>query len=227
MTSSNAKATPSKPRKRRSNAKEQLMQAASEILTQRNAIDISLSEIAEVSGLNSALIKYHFGNKDGLLLALVERDASKTMGLLNQLVEMDISPTQKIRLHIAGVINAYAKHPYLNRLIHTLMDSKSKQVSQEMVDFFVRPLLEAETQILNEGIEKGLFRHVDPMLFYYSVIGACDYIFYARHSRKFVTGAPELTPVIREKYIDFVADMVLKTLLIEPESKATTNSTQH
>lgn len=182
------------------------------MLKARHAIDISFSEIAEASGLNSALIKYHFGNKDGLLLALVERDAAKTMATMEQLVAMDISPREKIRLHIAGVINTYAKHPYLNRLIHTLMDSKSSSVSQEMVEFFVKPLMDAETQILKEGVAKGDFREVDPTLFYYSVVGACDYIFYARHSRKLLTGATNLTPAVRDNYIEFVSEMVLKML---------------
>lgn len=200
------------PRKRRKNAKEVLLQAASDLLKARHAIDISFSEIAEASGLNSALIKYHFGNKDGLLLALVERDAAKTMATMEQLVAMDISPREKIRLHIAGVINTYAKHPYLNRLIHTLMDSKSSSVSQEMVEFFVKPLMDAETQILKEGVAKGDFREVDPTLFYYSVVGACDYIFYARHSRKLLTGATNLTPAVRDNYIEFVSEMVLKML---------------
>lgn len=203
------------PRKRRKNAKELLLQAASDLLKARHAIDISFSEIAEASGLNSALIKYHFGNKDGLLLALVERDAAKTMATMEQLVAMDISPKEKIRLHVAGVINTYAKHPYLNRLIHTLMDSKSSSVPQEMVEFFVKPLMDAETQILKEGVATGDFREVDPTLFYYSVVGACDYIFYARHSRKLLTGATNLTPAIRDNYIDFVSEMVLRMLTPE------------
>jgi AcrR family transcriptional regulator len=42
-------------------------------MIQRSSIDISLSDIAQKSGANAALVKYHFGNKDGLLLALLAR----------------------------------------------------------------------------------------------------------------------------------------------------------
>lgn len=208
----NSQSTAQPTRKRRSNAKDQLLQATSDILSQRSGIDVSLSEIAEKSGLNSALIKYHFGNKDGLLLALVERDAALSMDLLNKLVAMDVGPAKKVSLHITGLVNTYAKHPYLHRLIHNLMDSKEKSISEAMVEFFVKPLLAAEQKILSEGVESGVFREVDPTLFYYSIVGACDYIFYARHSRKFITGYEELTPALREKYTVFVSEIALRML---------------
>ena len=58
---------------------EKLLVAASELMIARSAIEVSLSDIAQQSGVNSALVKYHFGNKDGLLLALLERDAATEM----------------------------------------------------------------------------------------------------------------------------------------------------
>ena len=50
--------------------------AASELMIERASIEVSLSDIAQKSGVNAALVKYHFGNKDGLLLSLLERDAA-------------------------------------------------------------------------------------------------------------------------------------------------------
>jgi AcrR family transcriptional regulator len=50
-----------------------LLVAAGDLMIERNTTDVSLSEIAQKSGVNAALVKYHFGNKDGLLLALLAR----------------------------------------------------------------------------------------------------------------------------------------------------------
>ena len=52
---------------------EKLLVAASELMIGRASIEVSLSDIALKSGVNAALVKYHFGNKDGLLLALLAR----------------------------------------------------------------------------------------------------------------------------------------------------------
>lgn len=197
---------------KRSSSAELLLEAASRILAERNSIDISLSEIAEVSGLNSALIKYHFGSKDGLLVALVRRDATQALKKLDDLVAMDLPADTKIRLHIAGIINTYTKYPYLNRLIHVLLTNSNEKLAREIADFFVQPLVDSEKKILEEGVTTGIFRSVDPMFFYYSIVGACDHIFFGRVSREFVFGAPVITSRTRESYIEFVSDMALKSL---------------
>lgn len=56
-----------------------LLVAAGDLMIERNSTEVSLSEIAQKSGVNAALVKYHFGNKDGLLLALLARDAAAEM----------------------------------------------------------------------------------------------------------------------------------------------------
>ena len=97
---------------------EKLLVAASDLMIERSSIEISLSDIAQKSGANAALVKYHFGNKDGLLLALLARDAATEMSNLEYLLAQPISATAKLRLHIAGIIKAYYQFPYMNRLIH-------------------------------------------------------------------------------------------------------------
>src|SRR6266404_3369427 len=62
-----------------------LLVAASELMIERSSIEVSLSDIAQKSGVNAALVKYHFGNKDGLLLALLARDAATEMSQLEYL----------------------------------------------------------------------------------------------------------------------------------------------
>src|SRR2546423_14041941 len=69
---------------------EKLLVAASELMIERASIEVSLSDIAQKSGVNAALVKYHFGNKDGLLLALLARDAATEMPQLGYLIAQPI-----------------------------------------------------------------------------------------------------------------------------------------
>ena len=71
---------------------EKLLVAASELMIERSSIEISLSDIAQKSGANAALVKYHFGNKDGLLLALLARDAATELSNLEYLLAQPITP---------------------------------------------------------------------------------------------------------------------------------------
>jgi len=130
---------------------EKLLVAASELMIERSAVEISLSDIAQKSGVNAALVKYHFGNKDGLLLALLARDAETEVANLEYLLGQPITPTAKLRLHIAGIIRAYHRFPYMNRLIHYLLHESSAEAADEVSKFFVAPLLDFHRRLLSEG----------------------------------------------------------------------------
>jgi AcrR family transcriptional regulator len=199
------------PRRRRNSA-GQLLDAASTILAQRNSTEITLSEVAAASNLNAALVKYHFRNKEGLLLALVRRDAEAALAQLQTLLEATIPVERKIRSHVFGIIDTYARYPYLNRLLHELLESDDEDVVRELNAFFVKPLAAAQETLLRQGVAAGVMREVSPMHFYLAVIGACDQFFYSWKSLKYAFGAPEISAAMREAYAEFVADMAIKAL---------------
>ena len=129
-----------------------LLVAAGDLMIERNTTDVSLSEIAQKSGVNAALVKYHFGNKDGLLLALLARDAAAEIKNLAFVLDQPISPTEKMRRHIAGIINAYYRVPYLSRLIHLLLHQGSEATSREVHRFFIDPLFGFVRGLLEQGV---------------------------------------------------------------------------
>jgi AcrR family transcriptional regulator len=179
---------------------EKLLVAASELMIERSSIEISLSDIAQKSGVNAALVKYHFGNKDGLLLALLARDAATEVSNLEYLLAQSITPTAKLRLHIAGIIRAYHRFPYMNRLIHYLLHETSAEAADEVSKFFVAPLLGFHRRLLAEGIGCGEFRDIDPVLFYTSLIG-CDHLFFGRHAMSRASGVGPVTDEVCRQYI--------------------------
>jgi AcrR family transcriptional regulator len=187
---------------------EKLIGAASELMIERSSIEVSLSDIARQSGVNAALVKYHFGNKDGLLLALLARDAATEVSNLEYLLAQPITPTAKLRLHIAGIIRAYHQFPYMNRLIHYLLHESSAKAADEVSKFFVAPLLDFHRRLLAEGIKAGEFRHIDPVLFYTSLIGACDHLFFGRHAMSRATGVGPVTDEVCRQYIKHMEALI-------------------
>ena len=201
---------------------EKLLVAASELMIERSSIEVSLSDIAQKSGVNAALVKYHFGNKDGLLLALLARDAATEMSQIEHLLAQPITPTAKLRLHIAGIIRAYQQFPYMNRLIHYLLHESSTEAANEVSKFFVGPLLDFQRRLLAEGVAAGEFRKVDPVLFYTSLIGACDHLFFGRHAMTRATGVGPVTDKVCRDYIAhmealFLGGMLVKTRIANGE----------
>src|SRR6195256_4897328 len=110
---------------------EKLLVAASELMIERASIEVSLSHLAQKSGVKPARVKSHSGKKDGLLLALLARDAETEVSQLEYLISQPIQPTAKLRLHIGGIIRAYHQFPYMNRLIHYLLHESTPDAADE------------------------------------------------------------------------------------------------
>jgi AcrR family transcriptional regulator len=198
---------------------EKLLVAASELMIERSSIEISLSDIAQKSGVNAALVKYHFGNKDGLLLALLARDAATEVSNLEYLLGQPITPTAKLKLHIAGIIRAYNRFPYMNRLIHYLLHETSAEAADEVSKFFVAPLLGFHRRLLAEGIRCGEFRNIDPVLFYTSLIGACDHLFFGRHAMSRASGVGPVTDEVCRQYIKHMEALLCGGMLNEKKTR--------
>ncbi len=200
--------------------REQLLDATSALMIERNSVSVSLSEIAQKSGLNSALISYYFGSKAGLFTALLERDTCKAFAGLERLLQSDMGAVDKLRRHVGGIIHTYYRYPYMNRLIGALAAETASDAARFISERFSKPLAEAHRTILEQGRSEGVFREIDPMLFYFSLIGACDHLFHARHSLKFAFGIDEIDDQLRQRYTDHLCTILLDSVLAEPACAA-------
>lgn len=190
-----------------------LLDTTSSLMVERNTVDVTFADISERSGLNSALIRYHFGSKSGLFKALIERDVGKAFADLQTLITTDMPADVKLRHHISGIIKTYWRHPYMNRLVASLSLETETDAAQFMAEKFTRPLVEAQRAILEQGVAEGLFRDIDPMMFYFSLIGACDHLFNARHSLKFGFGIDDIDEDLRRRYSDHVTELLLQGVM--------------
>ena len=52
--------------------RERLIEAARELMIEHGILEVSLSEITQRAGVNVALVSYHFGGREGLMLSIAE-----------------------------------------------------------------------------------------------------------------------------------------------------------
>jgi TetR/AcrR family transcriptional regulator len=192
-------------------AREKLLEAAASLIIESQSIEISLAEIAARAGLNSALVKYYFGSKMGLLVSLLGRDASRALAVMNELLHMPVSAGQKMRLHLRGIMNTYRRSPYLNRLLREMLRVPDATVRQEVHRMLVQPVFDCQRQILDEGAASGEFRRVDHRLFYLSAVGACDQFMQTENVLLLEQDGIRLD-AFRDAYVSHVIDMVMASL---------------
>ncbi|MBK8375151.1 TetR family transcriptional regulator [Sphingorhabdus sp.] len=194
-------------------AREQLLEAASQIMREGDTIDLSLSELSLRAGLNSALVKYYFGNKNGLMQALLDRDMGEIVHGLEALVAKDMPPEEKLRRHIGAVIDTYYAYPYLNRLLMRMIRDSAPVEAARIAERYLRPISRVYDQLINEGVKAGKFLPVDPQLFYFTVTGAADRFFTARQVLKHCYDQDDISPEMRDSYREHSIALIMRGLL--------------
>lgn len=190
-----------------------LLDAASALMAERDTLKVPISDIAARAGVNSALIKYYFGSKSGMLRALLERDLSDAVRELQALMKADMRPSLKMRYHLSGLIRWYFRYPYLQRLLIATMRDESPEIAREIADTYLRPITDAYQRMIEAGVAAGEFKPTDARLFYFTAIGACDQIFSARFVLNYVHGIERIDGDLRRAYVDQTISLIMEGLL--------------
>ena len=190
-------------------ARDLLLRTASAIMREGDIVDISLSELSLRSGLNSALVKYYFGNKAGLMKALLDRDMQAITHSVDALLAKDMAPEDKLKLHLGKMVDTYYATPYLNRLLMRLVRESDPAEAQRIAETYLTPLHKAYDRLIREGVKAGVFRPIDPQLFYFSATGAADRFFSARLVLRHCFDQDTLTEELRERYKAHIIDLIM------------------
>ena len=194
-------------------ARELLLHTASTIMREGDIVDISLSELSLRSGLNSALVKYYFGNKAGLMKALLDRDMQGIVHAVDALMSKEWDPEARLRHHIGKMVDTYFQTPYLNRLLMRLVRESDPEEAHRIADSYLSPLSQAYDRLIKDGVKQGVFRKVDPQLFYFTATGACDRFFSSRLVLKHCYDTEALTEELRDRYREHCIDFIMAGVL--------------
>jgi AcrR family transcriptional regulator len=195
-------------------ARDQLIEAASQIMREGDTIDLSLSELSLRAGLNSALVKYYFGNKNGLMLALLDRDMGNIVFSLGALLAKDIPPEDKLRIHIGAVIDTYYAFPYLNRLLMRMVRDSAPVEAARIADLYLKPISKVYDALIAEGVKAGKFRKLDPQFFYFTVTGAADRFYSSRLVLRHCYNQDDFNENMRDAYREHSIDLIMRGLLV-------------
>lgn len=185
-----------------------LLDAAHELLVERSGKVAPVADICARADVNVAMVRYCFGGKDGLLDALLERILTQLAAELSRLAEVELPAEDKLRRHIGEVVRNYVRYPYVNRLMNEVLLSADPDSVDRISRSFAIPARDWYESVLMQGRDEHGWRDVDPTLFFFAVVGICEFLFSARPllERAFDQSIDQR---LVERYITQITDLVL------------------
>jgi len=196
-------------------SRELLLQATRELLIERGANNVSFKDIGERSGVNAALIGYYFKSKSGLMLDVLRNGLALGMSRMVLIPDLDFSPQDKLRCFVEIVVDVFSTYPYINQLMRWLIAQKPEVYGPLIATDLAQSSGRAVDRVLAEGIAKGVFRPVDPMLFYVQLTGACDQLFYGWHQLQLVYGVDKITDDVKSTFVRNLLETLLNGLMLD------------
>ncbi len=103
-------------RRRREQAREQVLRAALRLADESPFHDVTVEEIARAAGISRSAFYTHFSDKHDLLLTALKEVAAELQRESDGWWDRDGPPAERVHKAIAGVVSVYAEHASLLRV---------------------------------------------------------------------------------------------------------------
>jgi len=140
------------------NTRGRIIDTAKTLFAEKGFYGVSVRDITGAAGVNTSMVSYYFGGKDGLYEAIFEREFMPFLNFLLQgeaLEEME--PREKIVFLVEKVVGMHTQHPELAKLLHHEIFTPTRMYSEKILRG-ITLLADSFRSAFLEGIEKGMFR---------------------------------------------------------------------
>jgi AcrR family transcriptional regulator len=189
-----------------------ILNAAETLFSEFGFEGTSTRQIAKISGANMAMINYYFGSKDGVFLEIMEGRISGFKSHLDLISEQDIPAKEKL----LKVVDQYATHIFSNIGFHKMMQreislNQRPEIFMKIKDAMANNRLVIEN-IIENGINEGIFRQVDVRMTIASIMGTISLI--ASSPSKVIDGhnfdinEPKQKEQLRKRLVTYLQDFI-------------------
>ncbi len=162
-------------------AKEKLLVAATKLFAEKGYAGVSIRQLGEAAGVNSAMISYYFGGKEGLYESVITAQYERLLGKFEKIAATEADAPEKIRLYAEVIRNSHTEdQPLMARLIQGELTSPTACL-EKVVRKYTAKIAQIVSGILKEGVQAGSFRQdVDLMFATLALAGMLNFFFILR-----------------------------------------------
>ncbi|WP_279608907.1 TetR/AcrR family transcriptional regulator [Burkholderia cepacia] len=189
---------------------DSLLRGARQMFATHGYEGTSVRAIAQLAGVDPALMAHHFGSKEGLWIAVVEQ-LSRRMELLieatRQLSINHMSPRERIKQAIILFIDAVSEDRYFGMFFSTATTEQGGRLDI-LMKRFMHPYRDAFIPLLIDAISTGELRSNDPDAMYYMIVVSISTVISYSHILSTFSSLPASPDKFKEVILDITFGMI-------------------
>ena len=142
---------------------EEFLIAALHLFAERNFASVTIKDIAQSLGVNTALIYYYFEDKTDLLRATIELAVARAFESVRAVENRNTDPPGMISAWLDNHLKKYAE---IHRFVKIALDFKGAHEGDAEIEATIKRFYVEERKLLSgfirDGVERRLFKPVDP-----------------------------------------------------------------
>jgi AcrR family transcriptional regulator len=200
--------------------RQALVAATRELLKTKAPGDVSRRDIANFAGVDPALIRYYFGDKDKLLTAAASEIRQEMHALIAKGVASARTSREKLARRTQAVLQMHTINPHLNQLIiQQILYGKGKEARRTRKEMVANSIASLR-DLVESGRRRGELRQVDHRFLHIALIGMCDFFFTGRPVLEEIFGRRAVNAELTRAYGDFISALVWNGIGKEPAARA-------
>ena len=142
--------------------RRRLLDAAVQIFDRKGFAAASVREIAEAAGVTKPVVYYHFGSKEGLLLAILTQAMHDFQAALDMGVARTGAARERLITLCEDIYRMFEKNVPVVRVAHAVFLGPRDLAPKFDLMVFERRLREAVVRIVTDGQQAGELRRTPP-----------------------------------------------------------------
>lgn len=198
------------------------MRAATGLFAMNGFDATSVDQIAADSGVNKALINYHFGGKAGLYSAILHDVFGSIGDQLREIRESSAPAEARLRALVREIGRMVETNPGLPQMILREVLSGGEHIDDSTLPHFLG-LFGTIRAIVEAGVRSGEFRKVNPLATHIGLIGSLMFYFSTERFRanKLASLPAGSDPPTAAEYLSHVEELMVRGLAAEPRRART------
>ncbi|MFQ6607190.1 MAG: TetR/AcrR family transcriptional regulator [Fidelibacterota bacterium] len=192
--------------------KNQILDAALEVVVKKGYADCRMDDIVKVSGLSKGTIYWYYKSKKEVFLSLINHWVSKFGVTLNHIVQEDLSASDQLRQLFSFFLDISEKNPeVLNAELEFWALASRDQDFLNKTQKIYHELMEFIEAIVANGVETGEFKNLDVKVAALSIMVNVEGIIWFTFF--------DVDGIQTSHYIETITDFILAGLTRKPRGK--------